>query len=43
MIIGKLISEIPAEFVWSQEEPRNQGCWTFVAPRFRNLLGVDVS
>lgn len=28
-------------FVWSQEEHRNQGAWTFVSPRFRNLVGVD--
>ncbi|CAB3396919.1 unnamed protein product [Caenorhabditis bovis] len=28
------------EFVWSQEEPRNAGAWTFVRPRFENALGV---
>ncbi|XP_076441946.1 2-oxoadipate dehydrogenase complex component E1-like [Babylonia areolata] len=27
------------EFVWSQEEHRNMGAWTFVAPRFANILG----
>lgn len=32
-----------AEFVWSQEEPRNAGAWSFVAPRFENALGVRVS
>ncbi|XP_059479567.1 probable 2-oxoglutarate dehydrogenase E1 component DHKTD1 homolog, mitochondrial [Neocloeon triangulifer] len=26
-------------FVWSQEEPRNQGAWNFVYPRFYNLVG----
>ena len=30
-------------FVWSQEEHRNMGCWSFVAPRFRNILGVELS
>ena len=24
--------------MWVQEEPKNQGAWTFVEPRFRNLL-----
>ena len=31
------------EYVWSQEEPRNAGCWSFVSPRFRNGLGISVS
>ncbi|MBI4493106.1 MAG: 2-oxoglutarate dehydrogenase E1 component, partial [Chloroflexi bacterium] len=26
------------EVVWLQEEPRNMGAWTFVAPRLRDLL-----
>jgi len=26
------------EVVWLQEEPRNMGAWTFVAPRIRDLL-----
>ncbi|XP_014469454.1 PREDICTED: probable 2-oxoglutarate dehydrogenase E1 component DHKTD1 homolog, mitochondrial isoform X2 [Dinoponera quadriceps] len=26
-------------FVWSQEEPRNMGAWSFVKPRFENLCG----
>ena len=25
-------------FVWVQEEPENQGAWTFVAPRLGQLL-----
>ena len=29
-------------YVWSQEEHRNMGSWTFVAPRFRNLLNVEL-
>jgi 2-oxoglutarate dehydrogenase E1 component len=28
-----------AELVWCQEEPQNQGAWTFVAPRLEALLG----
>ncbi|XP_045767945.1 probable 2-oxoglutarate dehydrogenase E1 component DHKTD1 homolog, mitochondrial isoform X2 [Maniola jurtina] len=27
------------KFIWSQEEHRNMGAWTFVKPRFENLLG----
>ena len=30
------------EFIWAQEEHRNQGAWSFVAPRFKNLLGMEV-
>lgn len=30
------------EVVWCQEEPKNMGAWTFVAPRLQNLLGDDV-
>lgn len=26
------------EIVWAQEEPRNMGAWTYVAPRLRELL-----
>lgn len=28
--------------IWSQEEPRNMGAWSFVKPRFENLLGRKV-
>lgn len=31
------------EFVWSQEEHRNMGAWSFVSPRFENILGVKLS
>lgn len=31
-----------SEFVWSQEEHRNMGAWSFVSPRFENILGVKV-
>ncbi|CAB3236003.1 unnamed protein product [Arctia plantaginis] len=27
------------KFIWSQEEHRNMGAWSFVKPRFENLLG----
>ncbi|KAK2191948.1 hypothetical protein NP493_42g09044 [Ridgeia piscesae] len=27
------------EFLWSQEEHSNQGAWTFIAPRFENVVG----
>jgi 2-oxoglutarate dehydrogenase E1 component len=26
------------EIIWCQEEPKNMGAWTFVAPRFMDLL-----
>jgi 2-oxoglutarate dehydrogenase E1 component len=29
-----------SEFVWSQEEPRNMGGWTFVSPRLDEALSV---
>lgn len=31
-----------AEFIWSQEEPQNMGCWSFVAPRFEKQLACKV-
>ncbi|HEU4752230.1 MAG TPA: 2-oxoglutarate dehydrogenase E1 component, partial [Armatimonadota bacterium] len=38
--LGRLIDTYPRleEVVWLQEEPRNMGAWTFVAPRIRDLL-----
>lgn len=30
------------KFVWSQEEPRNQGPWFFVNSRVKNLCGVEL-
>lgn len=27
-----------AKVTWAQEEPKNQGAWTFAEPRLRNLL-----
>ncbi|CEF63085.1 Probable 2-oxoglutarate dehydrogenase E1 component DHKTD1 homolog, mitochondrial [Strongyloides ratti] len=31
------------KFVWSQEEPRNAGAWSFVSPRFANALGIQLT
>lgn len=30
------------DFIWSQEEHRNMGAWSFVSPRFENILGKKV-
>ncbi|HEU0302384.1 MAG TPA: 2-oxoglutarate dehydrogenase E1 component, partial [Longimicrobium sp.] len=30
------------EVVWVQEEPRNMGAWTYVAPRLRDALGMEI-
>ncbi|MDQ6830059.1 MAG: 2-oxoglutarate dehydrogenase E1 component, partial [Gemmatimonadota bacterium] len=39
--IRALLEQYPAveEVVWAQEEPRNMGAWTFVAPRLRGAIG----
>ncbi|XP_063705809.1 probable 2-oxoglutarate dehydrogenase E1 component DHKTD1 homolog, mitochondrial [Culicoides brevitarsis] len=29
-------------FIWSQEEHRNSGAWTFIKPRFENLCGKKI-
>ena len=31
-----------SELVWSQEEHRNQGAWSFIAPRFEHIIGRKV-
>ena len=31
------------DFVWSQEEHRNMGPWSFIRPRFENVVGKKVS
>jgi 2-oxoglutarate dehydrogenase E1 component len=38
--VGKIVKsyERLEEVLWVQEEPRNMGAWTFVAPRLRDLL-----
>jgi 2-oxoglutarate dehydrogenase complex dehydrogenase (E1) component-like enzyme len=30
------------ELVWAQEEPRNMGAWSYIAPYIRELTGRDV-
>ncbi|XP_011402465.1 PREDICTED: probable 2-oxoglutarate dehydrogenase E1 component DHKTD1, mitochondrial [Amphimedon queenslandica] len=30
------------EFVWSQEEPANMGVWSFIEPRMRKQLGINL-
>jgi 2-oxoglutarate dehydrogenase E1 component len=36
-----VVGQLPAlqEVFWVQEEPRNMGAWSFIAPRLRELLG----
>lgn len=29
-------------FIWSQEEHRNMGAWTFIKPRFENMCGQKI-
>jgi 2-oxoglutarate dehydrogenase E1 component len=29
--------------VWVQEEPRNQGAWSYIEPRLRKLSGKEIS
>ncbi|KAL0103441.1 hypothetical protein PUN28_017599 [Cardiocondyla obscurior] len=46
--VSELLEEIvkykhAKSFIWSQEEPRNMGAWSFVKPRFENLCGRQVS
>lgn len=42
--INEEIKKFPntKSFVWSQEEPRNMGAWTFIKPRFENLCGRQI-
>jgi 2-oxoglutarate dehydrogenase E1 component len=44
--LAKSLATLPAlrEIVWTQEEPRNMGAWSFVEPRLRALLpeGVEL-
>jgi 2-oxoglutarate dehydrogenase E1 component len=43
--VGRLLTQYPnlEEVVWLQEEPRNMGAWTYVAPRLRDLLPSRLS
>jgi 2-oxoglutarate dehydrogenase E1 component len=40
--LTRLLDRYPAlaEIVWTQEEPRNMGAWTYVEPRLRELLAA---
>ena len=39
-VLAQELNRFPrAELVWCQEEPKNQGAWSFVAPRLEELLG----
>ena len=40
-VLAQELNRFPkAELVWCQEEPKNQGAWTFVAPRLETLTGA---
>ena len=40
-VLAEELSRYPkaAEIIWCQEEPRNMGAWTFIAPRLEAVLG----
>ncbi|MEO8908804.1 MAG: 2-oxoglutarate dehydrogenase E1 component [Gemmatimonadaceae bacterium] len=39
--VAQIVDEYPAieEVVWAQEEPKNQGAWSYVSPRLRMSTG----
>jgi 2-oxoglutarate dehydrogenase E1 component len=43
--VGKLIDQYPnvEEVVWAQEEPKNMGAWTYIAPLLRAATGTVLS
>ncbi|XP_053207150.1 2-oxoadipate dehydrogenase complex component E1-like [Panonychus citri] len=42
--ISKQLSKLSniKDIVWSQEEHRNMGAWTYIKPRFENNLGIKI-
>lgn len=42
LLEAKQMYPAAVEFLWSQEEHRNQGAWTFVEPRFRQLVATKL-
>ena len=37
--VASAVNNFPlAEVVWVQEEPKNQGAWSFVQPRFKTAM-----
>ena len=43
--LGAVIGAYPAlrEVIWLQEEPKNMGAWSYMAPRLRDLIGREPS
>ena len=43
--LREVLARYPAmkELIWAQEEPKNMGAWTFVAPRIRALVPEGVA
>jgi 2-oxoglutarate dehydrogenase E1 component len=39
--VAQIVDQYPAieEVIWAQEEPKNQGAWTYVSPRLRMSTG----
>ncbi|HWE62511.1 MAG TPA: 2-oxoglutarate dehydrogenase E1 component [Chloroflexota bacterium] len=43
--LGSIIGAYPRlrELIWLQEEPKNMGAWSYMAPRLRDLVGREPS
>jgi 2-oxoglutarate dehydrogenase E1 component len=43
--VGRALARYPnaTEVVWAQEEPKNMGAWTYVAPRLRAVTGNEMA